>query len=100
MQSSVEAPTPSALADLVARCKQIDRFKLQLVAAEESRVAALSAGILAMRGVLNLPEIPAHKLPSRQSRITHWALTGDDVDDVAIPAICQLDGVQIGRAHV
>jgi hypothetical protein len=97
--SSVEAPTPSALADLVARCTQIDRFALQLTAAEESRVAALSAGILGMRGVLNLTEIPAAKLPSRQSRISHWALTGDGLGDLASPAIRQLHGVLVIDEH-
>src|SRR5215217_3817389 len=99
MQSPVEAPTPSALADLVARCKQIDRFKTQLVAAEESRVAALAAAILSMRGVLNLIEIPAHRLPSRQSRITHWALTGDELEDLATPSIRQFHGGLVIDEH-
>ena len=44
MQQSVEAPTPKALADLVARCDQINRFAMQLTAVEENRIAALAAG--------------------------------------------------------
>src|ERR1043165_7832643 len=99
MQSSVEAPTPAALADLVARCTQIDRFATQLVAAEESRIAALSAGMLAMRGVLNLVEVPATKLPARQSRIGHWALTGRALESVAPPAIKHLHGALVIDEH-
>ena len=75
MQQSVEAPTPKALADLVARCDQINRFAMQLTAVEENRIAALAAGILVMRQVLDLPLIDAEKLPMRQGRIQHWALT-------------------------
>src|SRR5215216_7420288 len=76
MQQSVEAPTPKALADLVARCDQINRFAMQLTAVEEHRVAALAAGILVMRQVLDLPLIEPEKLPMRQGRIQHWGLTG------------------------
>jgi len=52
MQGPVEAPTPQALADLVARCSQIARYTVQLTEAEENRIAALASGILAARGVL------------------------------------------------
>jgi hypothetical protein len=90
MQQSVEAPTPEALADLVARCAQINRYTTQLTAVEEIRVAALAAGILTMRGVLELPEIKPDRLPARQSRIAHWALTGHHLAEYATPAIKRL----------
>jgi len=89
MQQPVEAPTPEALADLVARCAQINRYTTQLTAVEETRIAALAAGILTMRGVLELSEIKAEKLPMRQGRIGHWSLMGHHLD-VATPAIKRL----------
>jgi hypothetical protein len=99
MQQFVEAPTPGALADLVARCQQIDRFTVQLVAAEENRVASFASGMLAMRGVLGLVEIAPEKLPGRQGRIGHWALSGGDLSDLATPAIHALDGVLVVDEH-
>lgn len=99
MQPPVEAPTPRALADLVARCTQIDRFAVQLVAVEESRIAALASGILSMRGVLELQEIASDKLPTRQARIGHWALTGGKLHDLATPAIRKLDGALVLDEH-
>lgn len=92
MQQPVEAPTPEALADLVARCAQINRYTTQLTAVEETRIAALAAGILTMRGVLGLSEIKAEKLPMRQRRIGHWSLMGHHLADVATPAIKHLHG--------
>src|SRR5437879_12698042 len=83
MQQSVEAPTPEALADLVARCAQINRYTTQLTAAEEIRISALAAGLLEMRGVLALPEIKPEKLPMRQRRIDHWALMASHLSEVA-----------------
>src|SRR2546430_17536829 len=80
MQQAVEAPTPQALADLVARCKEIARYSTQLTAAEESRIAALAAALLAMRQVLGLHPIAPERLPLRQARIAHWALTDPHVD--------------------
>jgi hypothetical protein len=76
MQQSVEAPTPKALADLVARCDQINRFAMQLTAVEENRIAALAAGILVMR----------------QGRIQHWALTGGHLKEAETPAIHAVRG--------
>lgn len=99
MPPRVEAPTPHALADLVARCTQIDRFAVQLVAAEESRIGALASGILDMRGVLGLHEIPPDKLPARQSRIRHWALVGGNIRSPATPAIHELDGALVLDEH-
>lgn len=99
MQQFVEAPTPRALADLVARCTQIDRFTVQLVAAEESRIAAFASGMLAMKGVLGLSEIPGEKLPARQSRIGHWAISGGELNDLATVAIKRLDGVLVVDEH-
>jgi hypothetical protein len=85
MQQPVEAPTPQALADLVARCKEIGRYATQLTAAEESRIAALSAALLTMRQVLSLQPIAPEKLPLRQARIAHWALT--DPHDAAAASL-------------
>jgi hypothetical protein len=99
MQGPVESPTPSALADLVARCAQIDRFAVQLVAAEESRVAALAAAILVMRGVLELEEVPSAKLPPRQGRIRHWSLTGGPLDEFMPAAIRGLRGALVIDEH-
>jgi hypothetical protein len=84
---SADAPTPKALADLVARCDQINRFETQLTVAEETRVAALAAGILVMRQVLDLRPIDPDKLPMRQGRIQHWALTGGHLREAETPAI-------------
>ncbi|MGE5732337.1 MAG: hypothetical protein ACM37U_10370, partial [Gemmatimonas sp.] len=66
MQPPVEAPTPEALADLVARCNQINRYATQLTVAEENRIAALASGILTMRMVLDLKPVAPEKLPMRQ----------------------------------
>lgn len=99
MQHPVEAPTPRALADLVARCTQIDRFTVQLVAAEESRIAALATGLLAMRGVLSLTEVTADKLPARQGRNRHWVLAGGELSDLATPSVERLDGLLVVDEH-
>jgi hypothetical protein len=92
MHGPVEAPTPQALADLVARCKQIARYTVQLTEAEETRIAALASGILAARGVLELEEIDAARLPARQGRIRHWALTGGHLAELMTPAMKHLHG--------
>ena len=86
----VEAPTPKALADLVSRCDEINRYATQLTVAEENRIAALAAGIVTMRRVLELKPIPVERLPARQGRIGHWALTGGHLADAATPAIKRL----------
>ena len=99
MQQSVEAPTPEALADLVARCAQINRYTTQLTAVEEIRVAALAAGILTMRGVLELPEIKPDRLPARQSRIAHWALTGRHLAEAETRPIRELGGSLVLDEH-
>src|SRR3569833_3148713 len=99
MQQTVEAPTPEALAALVARCAQINRYTTQLTAVEETRIAALSAGILTMRGVLDLPEIKSERLPARQRRIGHWALMGHHLSEVATPAIRHLHGTLAVDEH-
>jgi hypothetical protein len=93
MTQPVDAPTPQALADLVARCDQINRFETQLTAAEESRVAALASGILVMRNVLELEPVDAAKLPVHQGRIQHWALTGGHLREAETPAIRALRGM-------
>ena len=92
MQDSVDSPTPQALADLVARCSQISRFARQLTAVEEGRIAALAAGILTMRDVLELRLVPSHRLPARQSRIGHWTLTSPNLADIATPAVERIHG--------
>lgn len=99
MQQPVEAPTPAALADLVARCDQINRFETQLTAAEEIRVAALASGILVMRQVLDLPLVDPEKLPMRQGRIQHWALTGGHLREVETPAIHAVRGLLVLDEH-
>jgi hypothetical protein len=55
--------------------------------------------MFAMKGVLGLSEIPGEKLPTRQSRIGHWAITGGDLSDLATPAIERLDGVLVVDEH-
>jgi hypothetical protein len=90
MSQPIEAPTPEALADLVARCDEINRYAERLTAAEESRIAALAAGIVVMRQVLELPPVPAEQLPMRQGRIDHWALTAPHLDAAATPAVQRL----------
>jgi hypothetical protein len=99
MQPPVEAPTPKALADLVARCDQINRFETQLTAAEESRVAALASGILVMRQVLELPALDADKLPMRQGRIQHWALTASHLKEAETPAVHGVRGLFVLDEH-
>lgn len=99
MQQPVEAPTPSALADLVARCDQINRFASQLTAAEETRVAALASGILVMRQVLSLELLDPEKLPMRQGRIRHWVLTGGHLKEVETPAIHAVRGLIVLDEH-
>jgi hypothetical protein len=99
MQPPVEAPTPKALADLVARCDQINRFETQLTAAEESRVAALASGILVMRQVLELPPLAADKLPMRQGRIQHWALTASHLKEAETPAVHGVRGLFVLDEH-
>ena len=99
MQQPVEAPTPQALADLVARCEQINRFETQLTAAEEARVAALASGILVMRQVLGLPLVDPENLPTRQGRIPHWALTGGHLKEAETPAIHAARGLFVLDEH-
>jgi len=99
MQHPVNAPTPQALADLVARCKQINRYSTEMIAAEEGRIAALASGVLVMRGVLGLTPIPAEKLPTRQGRIDHWSLTGPHLAEAETQAIRDLDGAIVLDEH-
>jgi hypothetical protein len=99
MQQPVEAPTPKALADLVERCEQINRFEMQLTAAEETRIAALASGLLVMRQVLELPLVDPEKLPMRQRRIQHWALTGGHLSEIETPAIRGVRGVVVLDEH-
>jgi hypothetical protein len=99
MQQPVEAPTPKALADLVARCDQINRFETQLTAAEEARIAALASGILVMRQVLELPLLDPEKLPTRQGRMQHWALTAHHLAKVETPAIRGVRGLFVLDEH-
>jgi len=99
MQQPVEAPTPQALADLVARCDQINRFETQLTAAEEARIAALASGILVMRQVLDLPLVSAENLPTRQGRIQHWALTAPHLKEAETPPIRAVRGLFVLDEH-
>lgn len=90
MSQTVDAPTPAALADLVDRCEQLHRYATQLTAAEELRVSALAAGMVSMRHVLALLEVPASKLPARHARMAHWSLVGPGLEDAETPAIAAL----------
>jgi hypothetical protein len=99
MQQPVEAPTPEALADLVARCAQINRFTTQLTAIEEAKIAALASSILIMRGVLALPEIKSERLPPRQRRIQHWSLVGGGAAKCVTPAVQHLHGTLVLDEH-
>src|SRR5688500_18695245 len=99
MQQPVEAPTPKALADLVARCDQINRFETQLTAAEEARVAALASGILVMRQVLGLALLEPEILPTHQGRIQHWALSGGHLREVETPDIRAVRGMFVLDEH-
>jgi hypothetical protein len=99
MHQPVEGPTPEALADLVARCKQINRYAVQLTVAEEGRIAALASGLVTMRKVLELRPIAAERLPPRQGRIQHWALAGGHLADLATTAIRSLHGLLVLDEH-
>jgi hypothetical protein len=99
MQQPVEAPTPKALADLVARCDQINRFETQLTAAEEGRIAALASGILVMRQVLELSLVDPEQLPTRQGRMQHWALTGGHLEKAETLAIRAVRGLFVLDEH-
>jgi hypothetical protein len=99
MQQPVEAPTPEALADLVARCAQINRFTTQLTAIEEAKIAALASSILVMRGVLALPAIKSERLPARQRRIQHWSLTAGGAARCVTPAVQRVHGTLVLDEH-
>jgi hypothetical protein len=99
MNGSVEVPTVAVLADLVARCSEINRYATQLTAAEESRVAALAAGLVTMRQVLGLERIGSMELPLRHARVAHWALTGTSVVEVETAPIRRLQGALVLDDH-
>lgn len=99
MQHPVHAPTPRALEDLVARCRQINRYATELTAAEELRIAALAAAVVVMRNVLGLVPISAESLPARQGRIAHWAITGRHLAEAETPAIRNLGGALVLDEH-
>jgi len=99
MDLSVEIPTPAALADLIERCVQIDRYATQLAAAEEIRIAALATGIVSMRRVLELEQVPRRSLPSRHARAEHFVLTSRSVSDVVTPEVRTIDGTLVLDDH-
>ena len=99
MQHPVLAPTPRALADLVARCTQINRYLTELTAAEELRIAALASAVVVMRNVLELVPIPADTLPARQSRIAHWSITGRHLAQAETSPIRGLAGALVLDEH-
>ncbi len=99
MKHLIEAPTPAALADLVERCKQINRYATQLTAAEETRVAALASAIVVMRQVLELHPVRADRLAARQGRIQHWFLTGDHLITAETPAVKRFRGRLVLDEH-
>lgn len=99
MPNVIEAPTPAALADLVARCNEMTRYTTELVAAEEYRIAALASGIVAMRQVLDLDPIASEDLPLRQARMDHWSLTGRHLADAETSAVRALRGALVLDEH-
>ena len=99
MPNPTEVPTPAALADLVARCNEMQRYSTELTAAEETRVAALANAIVTMRQVLELVPIPSERLPLRQARMEHWALTGRSIEDAETLAIRNLHGALVLDEH-
>jgi hypothetical protein len=99
MPNPTEVPTPAALADLVARCNEMTRYSTELTAAEETRVAALASAIVTMRQVLELATIPSERLPLRQARMEHWALTGRSIEDAETLAIRNLHGALVLDEH-
>jgi hypothetical protein len=99
MNGSVEVPTITALNALVTRCSEINRYATQITAAEESRVAALAAGLVSMRQVLGLERIGSLELPLRHGRVAHWALTGTSVIEAETPAIRHLQGQLVLDDH-
>jgi hypothetical protein len=46
-----------------------------------------------------LDEVSPNKLPARQGRIRHWALTSSDLDELATPAIRRVRGVLVVDEH-
>lgn len=99
MNGSVEVPTTATLNGLVARCSEINRYATQLTAAEETRVAALAAGLVTMRQVLGLERIGSLELPVRHARVAHWMLTGTPVIEAETPTIRQLQGALVLDDH-
>ena len=99
MNGSVEVPTVATLNGLVARCSEINRYATQLTAAEETRVAALAAGLVTMRQVLGLARIGSLELPVRHARVAHWAHTGTPVIEAETPTIRQLQGALVLDDH-
>jgi hypothetical protein len=99
MNGSIEVPTTAALNALVARCSEVNRYATQLTAAEESRVAALAAALVAMRQVLGLERIGSLELPLRHARVAHWSLTGTSVIEAETTPIRQLQGQLVLDDH-
>ena len=99
MRNPAEVPTPAALADLVSRCNEIDRYATELSAAEEMRIAALAAAIVSMRHVLELESIASDKLPARFARMNHWTLTGRSVEEVETSPIRAVHGALVLDEH-
>ena len=99
MRNLAEVPTPAALADLVSRCNEIDRYVTELSAAEEMRISALAAAIVSMRHILELQDIASEKMPTRFARMSHWALTGPTVDECETPPIRAMHGALVLDEH-
>lgn len=93
MNAPYEVPTAEALDDLVARCREIDRYNTQLAAAEETRISALASALVHMVGVLELEPVPSDRLPAHHRRAEHWSLTGPSTQSVLTDAVKKMDGV-------
>lgn len=93
MHAHNEVPTAEALDDLVARCRELDRYATQLTAAEETRISALASGLVSMVRVLGLEAVPSDRLPAHHRRAEHWMLVGDSTEPAMTTAVRSMDGL-------
>lgn len=93
MHAHNEIPTAEALDDLVARCRDLDRYHVQLTAAEETRISALASALVSMRRVLGLEAVPRERLPAHHRRAEHWSLVGKSTAPALTAAVKRMDGV-------
>jgi hypothetical protein len=93
MHAHNEVPTAESLDDLVARCRQLDRYHTQLTSAEETRISAIASALVSMRRVLELEPIPAERLPAHHRRAEHWALVSSATDEALTEPVRSMEGL-------